>query len=328
MIEAMVFPCTYHCDGKCIMCTIHQRKCIDLEIKTFESFFSSQAIKRLKSLNLTGGEPTLRDDLTELVEMILKYCTELQEVIINTNGLNPERVERQINSIVDIFPCNIKLWVLVSIDSVGKEADYIRGVKGAADRAKETVQKLKKLQDSIKLGISCTITSANYNLLKNVLDYAKEEDMYIDFIYATVNTAYINSEPRAYAFCLNESQQKEVAKFLENAINYEKLLSSKLYIKKLIGRLRGIESLQQCILQEGRGILLEADGTIRPCGMTNKIELGNISDYSSYDNLGKALTNKQKKFCKNCFTDSYYSWTDEAQEDMLNELLGTLKRHV
>lgn len=329
MIETIVFPCTYKCNAKCIMCSIHERKSNDLSVKEFERLFSSGRLHNLKSINITGGEPSLRSDLLELVGMILNKCPLINEILINTNGLLPDLIYSQVESILNMLHDNIKLWVFVSVDALNDKADYIRGVSKAGKKACETIEKLKKLKDrydNLELSISCTISSANYDQLQAVYDYAKERGICIDFIYATVNSAYINSAPKADNFVMDEQQKKDVANFLESIADYSNVVSSKAFIVRMIKRLRGEKLTKQCILREGRGILLEADGTVRPCGMAEELLLGHIQDedYSWLDNISNII---QKDICSKCDTDSYYNWTEEAQKTIVSEMLKVVKKN-
>ena len=161
MIETMVFPCTYKCNAKCIMCSIHERKNSDLSVKEFERFFSDERLYNLKSINITGGEPTLRADLPKLVEMILDKCPLINEILINSNGLLPDLIYSQVERILNLSCDNIKLWVFVSVDALDDKAEYIRGVSKAGEKACETIEKLKKLKDryaNLEISISCTIS--------------------------------------------------------------------------------------------------------------------------------------------------------------------------
>ena len=329
MIETMVFPCTYKCNAKCIMCSIHERKNSDLSVKEFERFFSDERLYNLKSINITGGEPTLRADLPKLVEMILDKCPLINEILINSNGLLPDLIYSQVARILNLSCDNIKLWVLVSVDALDDKAEYIRGVSKAGEKACETIEKLKKLKDryaNLEISISCTISSANYDRLQAIYDYAKEQGICIDFIYATVNSAYINSAPKANNFVMDEQQKKDVADFLESIVDYSNVVSSKAFIVRMIKRLRGEKLAKQCILREGRGILLEADGTVRPCGMAEELLLGHIQDedYSWLDNISDII---QKDICSKCDTDSYYNWTEEAQKTIFSEMLKVVKKN-
>lgn len=329
MIETLVFPCTYHCDGKCIMCSVYERTSKDLSVNILEKFFSSPQIKNIRSLNLTGGEPTLRTDLTELMQMVYRNCTELKELIINTNGLNPEHIKKQIEKVLAVTSSKIAVWVFISLDTTSEQSDYIRGVKDAAAKAMKTVELMKELQNrypNLSIGISCTISSANYNQLTEVLNYAQREDIYADYMLATVNEAYIKSSSKKDNFVLQVEQKEEVIRFLSSVSDYNKTVSSKLYFQKMIERLKGNTGNKECILRAGRGVLLEADGKIRSCGMTEEIELGNLLTDDTFEQLGKPLEEKYQVFCDKCDTDSYYTWTQEAQKQIMTEMLDNIKK--
>lgn len=329
MIETMVFPCTYKCNAKCIMCSIHERKNNDLTVKEFERFFSDKRLHDLKSINITGGEPTLRADLSNLVEMILSKCPLISEILINTNGLLPELIYSQVEGILKLLSNKIKLWVFVSVDALDYKAEHIRGVSKAAEKSCETIDKLKdlkKIYPNLEISISCTISAANYDRVQAVYNYSKEQGIGIDFIYATINSAYINSAPKADNFVMDEQQKKYVADFLESIDDYSNVVSSNAFVARMIERLRGEKLVKQCILREGRGILLEADGTVRPCGMAEELLLGHIKDedYSWLDNISDVI---KKDICSKCDTDSYYNWTEEAQKTIVSEMLKVVKKN-
>jgi MoaA/NifB/PqqE/SkfB family radical SAM enzyme len=329
MIEVAVFPCTYRCDGKCIMCSVYERNHKDLSVQTFERIFSSKKLIALKSINVTGGEPTLREDLCELIQMICSNCKLLKEIIINTNGLNPVRIMERIKEVINIIPDEVKLWVYVSLDSLGENADYIRGVKNASTKAIQTLTNLRELKSAhknVEVAISCTITSANCSEIGDIYNYAQKNNLIIDFIYATVNTAFINSLSKKENFLINDQQKEEVISFLEKVREYSITDLSKAHFTKLIENINGIEISKECILRDGRGILIEADGKIRACGMTDEVLLGDLTvkEYN-FENLGQSVEEKYKDYCAQCNTDSYYNWTKFAQSELLSDMLMTIK---
>ncbi|MEM3593090.1 MAG: 4Fe-4S cluster-binding domain-containing protein, partial [Candidatus Jordarchaeaceae archaeon] len=96
---------TYRCNSKCKTCNIWK---IQQRIKPEQELSLSEWEMTLKDIGespfwitLTGGEPFLRKDLTELVEIIDDYC---RPKIINipTNGILwriiPRSVEEILNS--------------------------------------------------------------------------------------------------------------------------------------------------------------------------------------------------------------------------------------
>lgn len=328
MIEAVVFPCTYKCNGHCIMCTIYKRKSNDLPISFFEPLFAHQEMSKLKSINITGGEPTLRKDLPQLVEMIVSYCTHIKEIIINTNGFCTEQILLQITDIYKILRSGTKLWVYVSLDALDNAAEEIRGVNAAHIKAMNTIHALKKSEKNfpnLRIGLSCTITNKNFDKLESVYQYAVENEIYSDFIYATVNTSYINSQPNKDDFILDTMQKQEVIRFFEKLILYDKISSSKKYYEILIMKLKGIEVVKSCIFREHRGLLLEADGKVRLCGMTEQSYLGDLQIHTIDEILHRNLE-FMEEYCNQCQTDSYYSWTDEAQKAIQADMFQNIIR--
>jgi len=328
MIEVVVFPCTYKCNGHCIMCTIYNRKEQDMSIDFFEPFFAHPELHNLKSINLTGGEPTLRKDLPELTKMIFSHCHSLKEIIINTNGFCTAQVLKQIIDIYDILNPGIKIWVYVSLDSVDSKAEIIRGVPKAHINAMKTIEKLvllKRKLPNLQVGISCTITSVNYDKLEDVYQYASKLDIYVDFIYATINTAYINSSSIKDQFILNSSQISEVIHFFENLRCSSKISVSKDYYTRLIKNLKGDTTYKSCIFRERRGLLLEADGKISLCGMTCESLLGDLKE-STMDSILEYEPLNIDKYCSHCQTSSYYNWTADAQQILQSNMFDKIRK--
>ena len=77
---------TYRCPMKCKMCNIWfnpTKK--EEEIKASDL----RTLPRLKFINLTGGEPFVRDDLAEIVEECYKHT---DRIVISTSGWFEEKV--------------------------------------------------------------------------------------------------------------------------------------------------------------------------------------------------------------------------------------------
>ncbi|WP_339148480.1 MULTISPECIES: radical SAM protein [unclassified Sutcliffiella] len=327
MIKVLVFPTTYICDERCIMCTIPGRESTDLPVDFFERFFSDENLSTLQSINLTGGEPTLRKDLDKIVQMIMRHCHQLKEIIINSNGSNPNRVISRVTDVLKVLDSKVKLWVNISLDALDdKTSDFIRGRKNTATNAKNSLLGLKKLStnhSNLEVGINTTITSQNYNKLRDIFEFAIMNDYFLDFSYATVNTAYINSAPLAHKFVMNQEQKNEVIEFLKS-ISYEKIGSTKHYFNKLIERLEGVKGNRECVFFDREGVLLEADGKVRVCGMTEDSYLGDLNSESTKDILNKCTPDLSKN-CSVCETNSYFNWTKTAQEKISQDMFDSIK---
>ena len=67
----------------------------DLDLAVWTALLSSPELKELRELDITGGEPFLRQDLPELLAWLCRVqpdqFPELRTVAITTNGILTER---------------------------------------------------------------------------------------------------------------------------------------------------------------------------------------------------------------------------------------------
>jgi MoaA/NifB/PqqE/SkfB family radical SAM enzyme len=92
---------------------------------------------RIRWLNLTGGEPFLRDDLYEIVFAAIRIMKPLF-INIPTNGLLPQQVENLVRKIERHCVKNTNIVISVSVDDIYERDDNLRGVSGAYKMAIET----------------------------------------------------------------------------------------------------------------------------------------------------------------------------------------------
>jgi len=125
--------------------------------------------KDLRYINLTGGEPFLRQDLPEIIRITKKMSPKAQ-IIISTNGLAPEVIKSQMQSILKF---DNKIGIRVSLDGTKKMHNQIRGQEGSFEKAITTITNLKKI--GVKnLGFSFTIMDENSSEIKKVYNLSKE----------------------------------------------------------------------------------------------------------------------------------------------------------
>ena len=107
---------------------------------TFEQIEKiSQTMPLITDLWLSGGEPTLRRDVSEVINTFVKN-NGVNRVIIPTNGLIKSLC---VFDIVDSALGDnerIDLYLNVALDSYGRTHDQIRGVQGIGKR-RSTVSK-------------------------------------------------------------------------------------------------------------------------------------------------------------------------------------------
>jgi MoaA/NifB/PqqE/SkfB family radical SAM enzyme len=106
--------------------------------------------KGFKRINIGGGEPMLRKDIEDIVEILRKKTNHLE---FSTNGYYTDRLINIIQKYPDIR-------VRVSIDGFPQTNDRIRGIKNGFDHALRTVFRLKEI-GAKDIGFGITISHRN-----------------------------------------------------------------------------------------------------------------------------------------------------------------------
>ncbi len=132
----------------------------------------------LKNINVSGGEPFLRDDLPAIVR-VMREATKDPRIVISTNGLLPERIERIMREIPGAA-------VRVSIDGIGAAHDIARGVPGNYERCIETLERLRAIGVT-DLGLSATASAHNPGEVPRVLDLARR--LGIEFVVGVAHSS-------------------------------------------------------------------------------------------------------------------------------------------
>jgi len=94
-IFGLRFTTTWKCNSKCITCSIWQIKDAgknDLSVEEIDKFSKSKYFRHVKYITLSGGEPTLRSDLPEVISVLHKNIPSAA-VNLTTHGMNPELEE-------------------------------------------------------------------------------------------------------------------------------------------------------------------------------------------------------------------------------------------
>jgi MoaA/NifB/PqqE/SkfB family radical SAM enzyme len=153
---------TWRCNQRCKSCNIWQtyqgnaEKIQDeFDVSEYNSFLKTSG---LMWVSLTGGEPTLRDDIGAILTQSSMY---VQMVNITTNGSNPRELESGIRDALQKGPA----FVSCNISCEGDEQTHntFVGKKDSWGSMIESVQRLKLLRNtrfSVKLE---TIISAESN---------------------------------------------------------------------------------------------------------------------------------------------------------------------
>ena len=176
------FAVTYRCNSRCRTCGIwatEDRSRDELSIDEIETFFEVERefLSGVRSIQLTGGEPYLRGDISAIAGAVWRSIPEAF-IWVATNGLLPESIVDRTTEILSLQNRG-GLGVTISIDGVGQTHDDQRGIEGAYTRVLETLNRLSRLREAhpdMRLSIGMTITPQNQHQITQVLRVAERHD--------------------------------------------------------------------------------------------------------------------------------------------------------
>ncbi len=172
--EHVYFSLTNRCCLRCVMCDIPKspgRR--EDELTTVEAKKIILQIKELgvRHLIFSGGEPLLREDLTELIRFSRENGIPWVDIITNGTLCNDEAAQNLIGSGLN--------HVTISLDGISGVNDAIRG-QGSFAKSVETIDKLNYYKEKMKvtspsIGINFTILNKNINDMLKIVEFAKSK---------------------------------------------------------------------------------------------------------------------------------------------------------
>lgn len=179
------FAVTNRCNLKCIQCNIWRH--YEEKPESAEEELSVERIARIFSsyggfsvIGITGGEPHLRGDLPQILDIIASTQKSLTSLFITTNGQLCDVIAANVREMLkrmDRYATRFELTHLVSIDGPRELHDEIRGVIGAHEKALRTLRLLVELATSypsFHVGTVTVCSPFNINRMSEVLDHVSE----------------------------------------------------------------------------------------------------------------------------------------------------------
>jgi MoaA/NifB/PqqE/SkfB family radical SAM enzyme len=272
------------CNTRCAMCNIWEVKSPhELSLDQLEAVFADPVYARIEYIVLAGGEPTLRKDLPEMVELMHRHMPRLKKLMIPSNVIDRLSVQRQFPRIARYCADhNIRLTLAVSLDGIGETHDKIRGVKGAYAKVMDSIAFMKQLQKEApyNLTIDPTIFSMNIHEMQKLRDLAERLEMPITFqIAATADDYYHNAEMDK-VLSVDEHGRTSMVAFLKRQVAESSLLDAlAYYYAEVVENLQGVGSRGLPCPFADQGVLINPDATLQYCH--NSRPIGNALKKSS-----------------------------------------------
>ena len=165
---------TYRCPMRCKMCDIWNNP---TEVKKEIQPEELEILPHVKFVNITGGEPFVRQDLEAIVKVLF---TKSPRVVISTSGWFEDRI-------IDLAKKHPRIGIRVSIEGLSQKNDELRGKSGGFDRGLRTLLLLKEM--GVKdIGFGCTVSNNNSTDMLSL--YRLSKSLGMEFATAAFHNSY------------------------------------------------------------------------------------------------------------------------------------------
>lgn len=303
----LTFVTTKECHSKCINCDIWKVKPQN-ELTLEEITQLAKNSPFLSWVDFTGGEPSDRKDLVDVIKAFCTYCPDLLCVHFPTNGLKTRRITKVVEELLHMRAPN--LTITVSIDGPPSVNDTLRGIPGDFERASDTYLALEQLGVSVYVGM--TLYKDNMHLLDETVESLKKKIPRFGYDKLHVNIPHVSGHyygndqggPK-----MNESMADVVGQFVKKRRipRTPVEIVERLYHRRVKEYLTTKKCPQDCAALMSSCFLSET-GMVYPCNIWNE-PLGNVRDHE-YSLLPILASSRSKdlreqllqKNCPNCWT--------------------------
>ncbi len=285
---------TYRCHMRCRMCRIwanptDRRR--EIGAKELE------VLPPLKFANVTGGEPFVRRDLEDIVEVLTRKAP---RIVISTSGWYTERICR----LAEKHP---HIGIRVSIEGLSEKNDELRGRKGGFDRGLRALLSLKEM--GIKdIGFGCTVSDDNSADMLAL--YRLSRGLGMEFATAALhNSYYFHKEDNEIT--RKEAVVEDFRRLIESLLkeNNPKSWYRAFFNLGLINYVRGKPRMLPCEAGS-ENFFVDPYGEVYPCNALEdrywKQSMGNLRATTCFESLwnseqARSVRDKVRTCPKNCW---------------------------
>lgn len=280
---------TYRCPMQCQMCNIWQNPTQKEKEITLAEI---EKLPSVKFINITGGEPFVREDLEEIIEICFHKSP---RVVISTSGWFEERIIK----LAKRFP---KIGIRISIEGLSLKNDELRGREGGFDKGLRTLLQLRKM--GVK-DIGFGITVSNHNSADMLSLYQLSKSLGMEFATAAFHNSYYFHKEDNYI-----TNKEEVCTNFKTLIEWQlKEKHPKSWFRAYfnMGLINYIQDNPRLLPCEAGlvNFFIDPYGEIYPCnGLEDKFwkeSMGNIRQASSFGEIWHSeQAEKVRQQVRNC----------------------------
>ena len=164
---------TSRCNSFCRTCFYHEElnRPGDMTFEQIEEM--SRTMPPITDLWLSGGEPTLRHDVSNIIRLFVRN-NGVRRLIIPTNGLVKDRVCEIVDRALGAH-AGMDLYLNIALDGYGETHDRVRGVPGHWQKTLDCIEALYPLKDKFKerlrLNVNTVVCADNYREIEKLGEF-------------------------------------------------------------------------------------------------------------------------------------------------------------
>ncbi len=322
--KALCLYVTYQCNFRCLMCGIWQINkdndvAPDMTPEEIETVLSDPLFRRLEFVNINGGEPNLRTDLPDIVQMLIRTLPRLKTITLNSNGVPVNRTVRNIRMISPLCRAHgIRFSISISLHDLGDNFDVIAGRKQAFAKVSRTLRELKKLQPEMKffLSINCVITGLNLGHLNRLRKWGEQEGIPVNYTLGEIRERFLNESMRDVF--VSGNQKQKLIRFFNSLAAEKSFFNHHAYrYKQLADMLQSPQSRHMPCHYYMFGAILGSDGQLYYC--KDSRSLGNCRSepafrlYYQSENLDYRRRHLRQRKCRSCPPNTFNRFEFEKE---------------
>lgn len=279
----LIFFVTAACNARCRHCFYWEEigsANAKAELKLAEIEKIAKSLPRLIYLSIGGGEPLLRSDLAEVVELFYRHSGLLYCNIV-TNGFYTERTLRLAQALRERCP-RLRLKIQISVDDFESAHDVYRKVPGIFAKAVETLTRLSKevraKDPRFTLDVATCLTRSNKEHATALHDdlRARADFDYYQFLYPRGSVQFKEEKevtPDEFEAALDHVEKRDFRQ------NHNPILAAVNNVAKagILRFLRRDQHPWYC-LAGGKFVSITERGIIQPCEILHQLQPGFDSD--------------------------------------------------
>ncbi len=164
---------TSRCNSLCQTCFYHEElnQPGDMTFPQIEKV--SSTMPPITDLWLSGGEPTLRHDVAQIIDLFVRN-NNIRRLIIPTNGLVKSRVYEMVDTALGTHE-GLDLYLNIALDGQGETHDRLRGVPDHWEKTLDCIESLYPLKERfggrLRLNANTVVCAENYQEVQRLGEF-------------------------------------------------------------------------------------------------------------------------------------------------------------